>query len=128
MPLYQIDSTRLRAGDWVEVKTIEEILATLDEKGRLENLPFMPEMVAYCGRRFRVESRAHKTCDTVNKTGGRHLRGTVHLEGVRCDGAGHGGCQAQCLIFWKEDWLKPLSGADLLSESREKPTPNVRRC
>src|SRR5436190_2346738 len=30
----------------------------------------------------------------------------VHLEGMRCDGQAYGGCQALCLIFWKETWLK----------------------
>ena len=37
---------------------------------------------------------------------------TVHLDGVRCDGGQHGGCQATCLIFWKEAWLKRVSGRD----------------
>ena len=37
----------LRAGDWVEVRSKEEILATLDENGRLEDLPFMPQMLQY---------------------------------------------------------------------------------
>ena len=35
----------------------------------------------------------------------------VHLEDVRCDGAAHAGCQAACLIFWKDAWLKPADGA-----------------
>ena len=35
----------LRAGDWVEVRSKEEILATLDENGRLQELPFMPQFV-----------------------------------------------------------------------------------
>jgi hypothetical protein len=30
----------------------------------------------------------------------------VHLEGLRCDGQGHGGCQAGCLLYWKEAWLE----------------------
>jgi hypothetical protein len=34
----------------------------------------------------------------------------VHLEGLRCDGAAYGGCDAACLIFWKEAWLTPVSG------------------
>ena len=34
------------------------------------------------------------------------MTNSVHLEGLRCDGGGHGGCQASCLIFWKEAWLK----------------------
>jgi hypothetical protein len=115
----------LRAGDWVEVRSRDEILATLDERGRLEGLPFMPEMLAYCGRRFRIWKRAHKTCDTVNKTGGRRMHAAVHLEELRCDGAFHGGCQAGCLLYWKEAWLKPLgAGADAAGAQR----PSRARC
>ncbi|MET3522360.1 hypothetical protein [Mesorhizobium abyssinicae] len=98
----------LRAGDWVEVRSKEEILRTLDRDGRLENLPLMPQMFQYCGRRFRVYKRAHKTCDTINFAGGRKLPGGIHLENLRCDGSAFGGCQAACLIFWKEAWLKPV--------------------
>lgn len=96
----------LCAGDLVEVLSKEEVLATLDENGRYQNVPFMPEMFRYCGQRLRVYKRAHKTCDFVTNTGIRNLTDTVHLEGNRCDGSGHGGCQAQCMIFWKEAWLR----------------------
>jgi len=99
----------LKAGDWVEVRNREEILVTLDEKGCLDNLPFMPEMFAFCGKRFQVYKRAHKTCDTVFPVRERRLNAAVHLE-TRCDGQAHGGCQAGCLIFWKEAWLKPVIG------------------
>lgn len=97
----------LRAGDWVEVRSAPEILATLDARGELDGLPFMPEQLAFCGKRLRVDRTAHKTCDTI--TGqllGRRMDSCVHLEAVRCDGGSHGGCQAGCLIFWKEAWLK----------------------
>src|SRR5262247_2028086 len=97
----------LNAGDWVEIRSKEEILATLDSNGRLDELPFMPQMLNYCGKRFKVFKRAHKTCDTVNWTGGRRLDNAVHLE-LRCDGAAHGGCQAGCLLYWKEAWLRPV--------------------
>src|ERR1700675_2625516 len=96
----------LRAGDWVEVRNADEIVATLDERGRLDALPFMPEMLQYCGRRFRVFKSAHKTCDTIEQYKGRRMTSAVHLEGLRCDGAAHGGCQAGCLLFWKEAWLE----------------------
>ena len=101
----------LRAGDLVEVREVDEILATLDERGCLEGMPFMPEMLTFCGRRLRVASRAEKTCDRVERKGLRSVTGsaTVHLEGVRCDGALHDGCQALCLIFWKEAWLKRVT-------------------
>jgi hypothetical protein len=98
----------LRAGDWVEVRSKEEILQSLDSDGKLENLPFMPQMFKYCGGRFRVQQRAHKTCDTVSGTGGRALPHGIHLQNIRCDGRAYGGCQAACLIFWKEAWLKPI--------------------
>lgn len=112
----------LKAGDWVEVRSLPEILATLDERGQLDKLPFMPEMSRFCGQRFQVYKRAHRTCDTVDYVGGRGMRSTVHLEGLRCDGQAHAGCNALCLLFWKEAWLKraepaPASGHD------ERPFP-----
>jgi hypothetical protein len=96
----------LRASEWVVVRSKEEILSTLDHRGRLDELPFQPEMFAFCGRRMRVSKVAHKTCDTINKTGGRRMTDAVHLETARCDGAAHGGCQADCVFFWKESWLR----------------------
>src|SRR5436309_2501041 len=59
----------LRVGELVEVRGAEEILATLDERGELENLPFMPEMLAYCGKRLTVHKVAHKVCDTITRGG-----------------------------------------------------------
>jgi hypothetical protein len=95
-------------GQWVEVRSKEEILATLDKSGRLDGMPFMPQMFQYCGQRFQVYKRAHKTCDTVSGDYlGRRLPSGVHLE-HRCDGAAYGGCEAGCLIFWKEAWLTPV--------------------
>jgi len=99
-------SIKLKAGELVEVRSKEEILSTLDQNGCLDGLPFMPEMFEFCGRQMRVYKRAHKTCDTINNSGGRRVANAVHLEGSRCDGQAHGGCQAECLIFWKEVWLK----------------------
>jgi hypothetical protein len=96
----------LRAGELVEVRSEAEILATLDEKGELDSLPFMPEMRQFCGRRFRVYKRAVKLCDTISWTGMYRMENAVHLEGVRCDGQAHGGCQAGCNTYWKEAWLR----------------------
>lgn len=97
----------LRAGEWVEVRSKEEILETLDANGQLDGMPFMPEMLAFCGKRFQVYKRAHKTCDTVFPVRGRRVDSTIHLE-TRCDGQAHGGCQAGCLLFWKEAWVRRL--------------------
>src|SRR5215204_4779553 len=96
----------LQAGELVEVRSRNEVLATLDNLGRYEDVPFMPEMLQYCGRRMRVFRRAHKVCDFVTLTGSRSLPNAVILEECRCDGSAHGGCQAECTLFWKEVWLK----------------------
>jgi hypothetical protein len=98
----------LHKDELIEVRSEGEILATLDANGELDCLPFMPEMLRFCGKRYRVYRRADKTCDTINHTGIRRLKNCVHLE-LRCEGEAHGGCQARCLIFWKEAWLKRVA-------------------
>jgi hypothetical protein len=100
----------LRVGEWVEVRGQNEILATLDNRGCLSGLPFMPEMTQYCGRTFRVSKRADKTCDNIAAWSIRRMKDSVHLDGLRCDGSAHGGCEAGCLVFWKEAWLKRVGG------------------
>ncbi len=103
----------LRAGDLVEVRSPAEILGTLDELGGLDGLPFMPEMIEYCGRRYTVDRRADKICDTIHWTGSRKLPDAVLLDdALRCQGAMHNGCQAECRFFWKERWLKKVKAGD----------------
>jgi hypothetical protein len=103
----------LRRGDRVRVRPPEEILATLDERGDTDKLPFMPEMLPMCGQTFEVAARADKTCDTLNMVGcTRAMSDTVHLVAARCDGSAHGGCQAGCLLFFKESWLERVEGTD----------------
>ena len=124
----------LHADEWVEVRSKEEILQTLEKKGQLENLPFMPQMFNYCGKRLRVYKRAHKTCDTVTLTGGRQMANAVHLEGIRCDGEAYAGCQAGSLIFWKDAWLKRVTHNGKSEESSQQESqsghhrPNATTC
>jgi len=96
----------LRPGELVEVRPLDEIVETLDDRGRRDGLPFTPEMAAWCGRRARVLRRVDKVYDWIRGTGLRRMRDTVFLEGARCDGAAHDGCQADCQMMWKEAWLK----------------------
>jgi hypothetical protein len=85
-------------------------LATLDETGATEGLPFMPEMLEFFGGTFRVQARVERACDTL-KWGVRRLPDTVMLDDLRCTGQGHAGCQAGCRLYWKEAWLRPASGS-----------------
>lgn len=103
------EALNLQPGDWVEVRSEKEILATLDSRGKLGGLSFTFEMVKFCGRRFRVYKRVNRII--LEATG--ELRGiktpTVLLEDVFCDGQAHGGCDRACFCFWREDWLKRTS-------------------
>ena len=124
---------QLKVNELGEVKSREEILATLDEHASLDGLPFMPEMFRYCGKQFRVYKSAHKTCDTVHTYKSRKMENAVHLD-TRCDGAAHGGCQASCLIFWKEAWLKRVNtnvngyGSTQNKKSVSRQAPDLDAC
>lgn len=97
-----------RRGDWVRVCSFERILGSLDTSGKLEGLPFQPEMLKSCGNVFRVYRRADGVLhDRLYCFG--EMQSTVLLEGVRCDGSAHGDCSMECLLFWKEAWLEPAT-------------------
>jgi hypothetical protein len=117
----------LRVGDRVRVKSREAILATLDERGEIDGMPFMPEMLEFCGQGFAVSKRADKTCDTVMSSGLRRMTNTVHLEDLRCDGSAHGGCQTNCLFFWREEWLvhDPAEDPASITETNDVPPPGA---
>lgn len=99
----------LRPGDRVALRSPAEILATLDAGGTLGGVPFMPEMLSCYGRVFTVAKRVEKICDTICPVGSRRMTDTVFLEDLRCDGSGHGGCEAACRIYWKEAWLARMA-------------------
>lgn len=110
----------LRAGDLVAVRSQAEIFQTLDANGTVDSLPFMTEMLEYCGRRFRVFNRVvQSTIDGAflghhTESFVREFRNNdvVTLQGVRCSGREHDGCQRACAIFWKEAWLERVDNLD----------------
>jgi hypothetical protein len=93
-------------GDRVEVRSLEEIQNTLDANGCLDGLPFIPEMVKFCGQRASVFRCVDKIYDYGRSKTLRRIRNVVLLRGLRCDGRAHGGCQALCYLMWKTAWLK----------------------
>jgi hypothetical protein len=117
---------KLRPGDLVEVRVPDEILHTLDTEGTLDRLPFMPEMVEFCGRRFHVAKRVLKTCYYGTSSGMRRFRkeDVVILNGLRCSGDAHDGCQKACMIFWRQDWLRKVE--DGVVQSRVDPESSQR--
>jgi hypothetical protein len=122
-----ISERPLRPGDVVEVKSPGEILATLEQGDALESMPFMPEMLAHAGRRYKVSRRVDKICDTVTATGSRRLHATVYLDDLRCDGSAHGGCQAGCRLYWKEAWLRRVDTDAEVAELNDEWVPELER-
>jgi hypothetical protein len=114
----------LRPGDTVEIRSLDEILQTLDDKGTLNGLPFMPEMAAWCGTRARVLRRVDKLNDWIHGTGLKRMRGgLVLLGGLRCDGSAHGSCQSNCHLRWRSDWLRPADPSVPSIKSSERAAP-----
>jgi hypothetical protein len=83
----------------------------------LNSLPFMPEMLKFAGKRYRVFKRVGKVCGDFEDKGYiyRRMESTVLLDGLRCEGEAHGGCQASCMLQWKEAWLKRVAPREPLT-------------
>jgi len=92
--------------DTVRIRSLQEILATLDANGCLDGLPFMPEMAKYCGTVGTVFRCVDKIYDYGGRKDMRRLKDTVSIAGLRCDGSAHDGCQAKCYLLWKTAWIK----------------------
>ena len=117
-----VEPGSLRPGDKVRLRPLNEILETLDETGSYENVPFMLEMTGYAGRTMTVDRRLEKICDYMGEESrSRRMTNAVLLNETRCDGSGHGGCQAECRIFWKEVWLERVD--DSIAEESHAVVP-----
>jgi len=98
----------LQPGELVEVKPVEEILATLDGRRGHKGLLWMTGMQKYCGMRCRVHRRVERIMLESNGQM-RNMKHTVLLERATCDGAQFGGCDRSCFHFWREVWLRRVT-------------------
>lgn len=100
----------LKSGELVRVRSRDEILATLDNEGKLKGCSFIDVMWPYCGTTHRVFKPVRRFVDERNYQV-RNTRGMVLLEGVMCTGTGfYGDCDRSCLFFWREEWLERVDG------------------
>lgn len=93
-------------GDEARVRPLSEIMATLDASGCIDGLPFMPEMVRFCGQKATVFRCVDKVYDYGGRKDLRRISDVVLLAGLRCDGGMHDGCQAGCYALWHTSWLR----------------------
>ncbi len=104
----QTTNQHLQAGDWVRVRSFEEIQKTLNRFKELKGCAFLEDMKQYCDSNQRVFKVMERFLDErdyqVKKT-----RGIVLLEGVHCQGTPvFGRCDRACLSFWREEWLEKI--------------------
>ncbi|MBV9354162.1 MAG: hypothetical protein JO023_01415 [Chloroflexi bacterium] len=117
----------LQPGDLVQVKSKEEIEATLTPDGRNRGLFFDREMLPFCGGMFRVKQRVTRFID--DRSGGKMIElksDCVTLEGAVCSGelsAVRWFCPREIQSFWREVWLRRVDA--LPSESGGPPKAAV---
>jgi hypothetical protein len=99
-----VEALDLQPGEWVEIKSVDEILKTLDADGKFRGLAFLTGMRAYCGRQFQVHKRVERIFLEESKQI-RRMKNTVLLRGVACEGVGIG-CDRSCYFYWREAWLR----------------------
>ncbi len=107
-----VQEATLRAGDWVGVRSEEEIRATLDGDDKLKGCSFMAAngMGQYCGTVRRVLQPITRFIDEEEGCAAKNCGGLVLLEGVMCSGdTSLGRCDRSCLLFWREEWLEKLT-------------------
>jgi hypothetical protein len=103
-PVAPVEVLALRPGEWVQVKSEAEILATLNKDGKNRGLLFTNEMRSYFGKRLRVFKRVERIFLEESRQN-RRLKNTVLLDGVYCTGV-EMECDKACFLFWKEVWLQ----------------------
>jgi hypothetical protein len=103
-------SQPLEAGDWVRVRSLDEIQVTLNNWLQLKGCTFLPEMVAYCGSLQRVLKPVRRFVDERDLMV-KKASGVILLEGVMCQGVSNfGSCDRSCHYFWRQEWLEKIDG------------------
>jgi hypothetical protein len=111
------ETLNLQPGEWVEVKSEEEIWSTLDLRRRHKGMSFMKGMRDFCGKRLRVYKRVeHILLESTGEI--RKIKNTVLLEGAICDGLERGRCDRSCFFYWKEVWLRRVDEAGTADRSK----------
>jgi hypothetical protein len=118
----------LEPGDWVRVKSAEEIGKTLNKDYRNRGLYFDREMLKYCGQTVQVLRRVDRI---IEETSGRMITmktPCVILKDGVCTADYHRSCPRAIYAYWREVWLErvpaPVPPRETgLAPSAELPPP-----
>jgi hypothetical protein len=104
-------AAQFKAGDFVRVRSREEIVTTLNFWNEHKSCGFMPEMWSYCGSVQRVLKPVERFLDERDYKM-KKCTGIVLLEGAICQGSATlGRCDRSCFFFWREEWLEKIEEA-----------------
>jgi hypothetical protein len=111
----------LQPGEWVRVRSKEEIERTLNDKGRNRGLWFDREMLLLSGRVFQVRSRVNRIVDERDGSMTEISSDCVTLEGAVCSGQ-HSlrrwFCPRAIFPYWREAWLERVDAPGRDAPSR----------
>lgn len=98
----------LAAGDWVRIKPLEEIQATLDRWKEVNGCAFLHDMSKYCGTEQQVLKPVTRFLDERDYKV-KKVKNMVILKGILCEGTQvFGGCDRGCHLFWRTEWLEKI--------------------
>jgi hypothetical protein len=103
----------LQPGEWVEVKSQDEILGTINVDGFNRGMRYDMEMSKYAGGRYRVQMRVDRL---IHEQTGKMLQmksPCIQLENVYCRAECTPmrlGCPRASNTYWREIWLKRVDG------------------
>ena len=103
------EQLNLQPGELVQVRSPEEIKATLDAEGHHRGLSFDREMLRYCGQTLRVKARVNRLIDESTGRLVSIRRDAIMLEGSVCSGEcspGRWFCPREIPPYWREAWLR----------------------
>jgi len=104
-----IGSLHLKAGDWIEVKSKEEIASTITPSGFNRGMRFDVEMLKYTGQRYRVQQRVDAIIHEKTGKFNRMKTACIQLENVFCRAEcteKRLACPRASSTYWREIWLK----------------------
>lgn len=100
---------KLNAGDWVQVRSWEEIRTMLDPFKETHGCAFLEDMHQYCGTTQQVFKPMDRFLDERDYKV-KKVSGVILLKDVICNGTpAFGKCDRSCFLFWREEWLEKIS-------------------
>lgn len=105
-----IEILGLQEGEWIQVRTAQEIQTTLNENNVFDGLVFLQGMWKHCGKKYQIFKRVERILDYKNSRMVK-LKNIVFLKGIYCqdDPSELIDCDQTCFYYWKEAWLRRIN-------------------